>query len=245
MAAVAERYIVKDGMLQLLPPVKKRERGIEGGDGKVIADHTTSPLYDLEMIEKIKQYFLTKHYRVDKLRYRNYAFFVCGMHLMLREGDLLHLRIKHIVDVKPDGSYTFRSGFAMYMGKTGQRIEIPFSPAVKEAVAQMLDRELPIANPDKALFYNYLTGEPLSPQEGRKIFREALLAVGYKGHTGTHTMRKTGAWHLYQALVAEGNADALRIIQQVLGHQDGRSTQYYLRITQAETSDAFLRMPHL
>lgn len=245
MPAAAERYVEKDGLLHIVQPVKKRERGQEGGDGKVLNDRTTSPLYDTAMIEKIKQYFLTKHYRVDKLRYRNYAFFVCGMHLMLREGDLLHLRIKHVVNVNPDGSYFFRPGFAMYMGKTGQRIEIPFSSAVKEAISQMLDRELPITNPDKALFYNYLTGEPLSPQEGRKIFREALLAVGYKGHTGTHTMRKTGAWHLYRALVAEGNADALRIIQQVLGHQDGRSTQYYLRITQAETTDAFLRMPQL
>lgn len=241
----AERFTEIDGIFHILPQ-KKRKRGVEGGDGRVVERATTtSPLYDTELIGKIKQYFLTRHYRVDKLRYRNYAFFVCGMYLMLREGDLLKLRVKHVVDMKPDGTYAFRSGFAMHMGKTDERIEIPFADSVKEAVSMMLDHEEVPVSPDRALFYNYLTGEPISPQEGRKIIRSALLAVGYKGGTGTHTLRKTGAWHLYQSLVSSGNADALRIVQQVLGHQDGRSTRFYLRITQEETNNAFLHMPKL
>ena len=199
----------------------------------------TDPLYSTEDIRRIREFFLTRPRRIPYLRYRDYAFFVCGMHFMLREGDLLSLRVGDVAARQSDGSFAVRPSFGILTEKRRNDLEIPIVPNARAALELLLPT-IPTLTENQALFYNCRTGEALSRQEGRKIIARALHAIGRTEKTGTHTLRKTGAWHLYQALLREGPPDqALRIVQQCLAQRDPGSLRHYLRITQRETDAAF------
>ena len=52
--------------------------------------------------------------------------------------------------------------------------------------------------------------------------------LGITSKIGTHSMRKTFANRIYQNLLDNNNADALRIVQAGLGHDNINNTVKYL-----------------
>lgn len=62
---------------------------------------------------------------------------------------------------------------------------------------------------------------------------------------GTHTLRRSGARALYDVLVTDGRADALRIVQTALHHVSILQTQHYIGLNpDRETRDAIMRTLH-
>lgn len=84
----------------------------------------------------------------------------------------------------------------------------------------------------------------------RTILREAGAPSQHDDGTlvrvGPHTLRRSGARAMYDRLVADGRADALRIVQTMLHHANMEMTQHYIGVrADRETRDLLIKGVHL
>ena len=70
-----------------------------------------------------------------------------------------------------------------------------------------------------------------SPTGLHRNVQEALQTLGYgTSQEGTHTLRRSGARILYDYLVEDGHANAIRMVQAMLGHATQSQTEEYIGI---------------
>ncbi|WFA04421.1 tyrosine-type recombinase/integrase [Bacillus sp. HSf4] len=139
----------------------------------------------------------------------------------LRISDLLLFKIGELRGQK---SITLREK------KRKKKRVITFSPSVLKIVSQLEGDD------DDYVFASRKGGEPITRVQAYRILNDAAKRAGIYdkiGGIGTHTLRKTFGYRLY-----ENGVDVSRIMS-ILNHSSERDTLKYIGITAEEISEAY------
>lgn len=178
------------------------------------------PIKNTRDINKIKQYLYGKENK------RDYCIFVVGINVGLRAGDLLSLKIKDVTD----GNTIFDT-VTIKEQKTGKTRNFALNKNAKEAI-QIYINSLADYNSNDYLFKSRKGGH-LGVRPLHHIIKTLTKDLGIKGNFGTHTLRKTMAYHRYI------NNVPLETLQKLLNHSSSAITLRYIGITQKVIIDCY------
>lgn len=178
------------------------------------------PIKSTRDINKIKQYLYGKENK------RDYCIFVVGINVGLRAGDLLSLKIKDVTD----GNTIFDT-VTIKEQKTGKTRNFALNKNAKEAI-QIYINSLADYDFDDYLFKSRKGGH-LGVRPLHHIIKTLTKDLGIKGNFGTHTLRKTMAYHRYI------NKVPLETLQKLLNHSSSAITLRYIGITQKVLIDCY------
>lgn len=182
--------------------------------------HEVEPIRNVKDINKIKQYLLGKKNK------RDYCIFVVGINVGLRAGDLLSLKISDVTDGK-----TIFDDVTIKEQKTSKIKTFTLNKSSKEAIKLYLDT---LSNIDlNEYLFKSRKGEHLGVRPLHHIIKTTLRDLGIKGNYGTHTLRKTMAFHRYQ------NNVPIETLQKLLNHSSSAITLRYIGITKEVISDCY------
>ena len=182
--------------------------------------HEVEPIKNIKDINKIKQYLLGKKNK------RDYCIFVVGINVGLRAGDLLSLKISDVTD-----RITIFDEVSIREQKTGKNKTFTLNKSAKEAIKLYLS-EHPIIDLNDYLFKSRKGGH-LGVRPLHHIIKTLTKDLGIKGNFGTHTLRKTMAYHRYI------NNVPLETLQKLLNHSSSSITLRYIGITQKVIIDCY------
>ena len=178
------------------------------------------PIKNTRDINKIKQYLYGKENK------RDYCIFVVGINVGLRAGDLLSLKIKDVTD-----GNTIFDIVTIKEQKTGKTRNFALNKYAKEAI-QISINSLADYDFDDYLFKSRKGGH-LGVRPLHHIIKTLTKDLGIKGNFGTHTLRKTMAYHRYI------NKVPLETLQKLLNHSSSAITLRYIGITQKVIIDCY------
>ena len=168
--------------------------------------NVVEPITDIEVVRDIANYL---QMRSD----RNYLMFLIGIYTGLRISDIRQLRVR---DLRGKKHIDIQSQ------KTDKKIRISINDNLKAALDTCLA--------DKK-DYEYIlrsregTNVPISNNQAYNILRDAAKALGIK-NIGTHSMRKTFGYHLYQ------RTKDIVLVKELLSHSDIEITKRYIGLVQ-------------
>lgn len=178
------------------------------------------PIKNTRDINKIKQYLYGKESK------RDYCIFVVGINVGLRAGDLLSLKVNDVTD----GNTIFDT-VTIKEQKTGKTRNFALNKNAKEAIQIYLNS---LANYDMGDFlFKSRKGGHLGVRPLHHIIKTLTKDLGIKGNFGTHTLRKTMAYHRYI------NNVPLETLQKLLNHSSSSITLRYIGITQKVIIDCY------
>lgn len=105
-------------------------------------------------------------------------------------------------------------------GKGGRERQAALHPLLLESLRSYWQDVRPVP----PWLFTGRMGNPLDPDQARKVFKVAVKAVGLAKRATPHALR-----HTYATLQMEQGTD-LRVIQTLLGHSTIRSTERYLHV---------------
>ncbi|MFD1674076.1 site-specific integrase [Alicyclobacillus fodiniaquatilis] len=162
---------------------------------------------------------------------RDYCLFVLGINSGLRVSDLLRLNIEDVLSER--GKVLDR--ITIREKKTGKAKTFPISNNSRKAIEEYLEKRA-----------SYLRSEPLfASRKGNthiqrvqawKALNKAAKAVGIKERMGTHTLRKTFAYHAFK------QGQDITLLQKLLNHSAPSITLRYIGITQDQLDDVYLTL---
>jgi len=148
----------------------------------------------------------------------------CG----LRVSELCHLQMSDLF---------LEEGFIRVHGKGKKERLVPISQsAVQELRLWFVDREQINIRPghEDSVFVSFRRGTSLSRITIFHIVKELCKAVGIRSTVSPHTFRHSFATHLL-----EGGAN-LRVIQEMLGHEEIGTTEIYMHINRQHLREEIL-----
>jgi integrase len=160
-------------------------------------------------------------------RFRDLLLFVVGINTALRISDLLQLQISDFLDEQK----RVKSRFWIKKRKRDKRHEVVINSSVREALDEYL-----VAFPDigddgnNFVFFSSKANDyslPIKRGQAWKFITSICLEVGLSGNFGTHSLRKTWAYH------ARMSGVDLALITHKLNHESAY-TKRYLGITDDE-----------
>lgn len=180
------------------------------------------PLYTQENINQMGNYLLNNGYKNKRLR--NYAYFVFTINTWRRAGDNLSLTVSDVLNA--DG--TFKDWLIIYHEqKTTKKTITPINSAVCDALKMYLDVRGKYKQTD-LLFPADSSGRKMTVDGMCLVLKRAAKELGLTQKIGTHSLRKTGAYHYVMA--AEDKSEAEREVSQIFGHSSIQITRRYLMI---------------
>lgn len=175
--------------------------------------NTVQPIRDIDKVLDIADYLLTRNKR-------DYIMFMMGIYSGLRISDVLKLKVR---DIKGKDYISMRE---MKTDKEKRfAINDELKPILKEYTREMKDYEY--------LFKSPRGNKPITRQQAYNIMNIAAKEFNLES-IGTHTLRKTWGYHLYQQ-----THDAVTIMQ-ILNHSDISITLRYIGINQ-DNKDKVMR----
>ncbi len=173
-------------------------------------------------IEQINNLFLANSKRGDTLAQRDQAI----LELLYASG----IRANELVNIQL-GDIDFSSRAIRIVGKGNKERVVPFSKTCKQAMLKYLKELRPelLQNNESdevLIFFLSAKGHKLTTRGLEYILREVETKTGVYLGLHPHLFRHTFATHLL-----EEGAD-LRVIQELLGHENINTTQVYTHVTQ-------------
>ena len=181
---------------------------------------------EVEPIRKIKDINKIKQYLYGKENKRDYCIFIVGINVGLRAGDLLSLKIGDVTDGK-----TIFDEVTIKEEKTDKIRTFTLNRNAKDAIKVYLNTT-EIVNPNDYLFKSRKGGH-LGVRPLHHIIKSTLRELGIKGNYGTHTLRKTMAFHRYI------NNVPIETLQKMLNHSSSAITLRYIGITKEVITDCY------
>lgn len=183
------------------------------------------PIRDRKKLEAMKRY-------LKKRSLRDYAMFVFAINSALRISDVLKMRIGDIVD----DSGRIKTHYELRERKTRKAKRFAIAPNARKAIKEYLD-SLGDWNRDDYLFRSRKgANRPITRHRAYGIIAEAARACGVTERIGSHSCRKTWAYHAYK------NGVDLAIIQSALNHSSQRETLRYIGIRGDEIDDVYVSL---
>lgn len=177
--------------------------------------NTVQPIRDMDTILDIARYLRSKSER-------EYVMFVTGIYSGLRISDILKLRVR---DIRGKDHISIREK------KTGKEKRFLINKNLKKILEEYTkgkdDLEYLLENPR--------THKPITRQWTYETIREAGEKFGVY-NLGTHTMRKTFGYHMYQA-----TKDAAMLMK-LFNHADIHITLRYIGVEQDQTDKAISKL---
>lgn len=168
---------------------------------------------------------------------RNYTIFVVGMNVLLRAGDLLELKWSDVLEE----DRTFKRKIWITEEKTNKQRKIHFNNDSIDALTLYKDSLNPF-NVNDYIFtsrkVNKNGEKKLDVKALHKIIKDTCKELNIKGNFGTHTLRKTGAYHIYNDNIAT-NPTIITSLQNILHHSSQATTLRYIGIENQEIDDIF------
>lgn len=144
------------------------------------------------------------------------------------------LRVTEMITLKTDDLHLMM-GFVQCFGKGSKERIVPLGNTAKHVLEDYLQHGRPHLvkqQTTSTLFVNQ-HGRPLTRQGFWKILKKSSLEAGIRKNITPHTLRHSFATHLL-----ENGAD-LRIVQEMLGHEDISTTQIYTHVTKTRLKDMY------
>lgn len=177
--------------------------------------NTVQPIRDMNTVMDIARY-------LKQNNERDYVMFTTGIYSGLRVSDILKLRVK---DVRG------KDYIAMREKKTKKEKRFIINKNLKKILEAWTRGKDDL----QYLLENPATHRPISRQRAWEVMRDAGEEFGVY-NLGTHTMRKTFGYHMYQA-----NHDAVMLMK-LFNHSDIHVTLRYIGVEQDETDQAISKL---
>ena len=157
---------------------------------------------------------------------RNATLFALGIYTGLRISDILKLRVRDVKD---------KNRLEIKQKKTGNYVYIPVSPELKKILNEYTkdkgSNEYLIKSREG---YN----KPITRNMAYIILNDMADLLGIDA-VGTHTMRKTAGYHLYNA-----SGKDIGLVMQILGQKDQGSTLRYIGISDMDAEKLIKKLSY-
>lgn len=122
-----------------------------------------------------------------------------------------------------------QEGFLSVIGKESKERMVPFYPRCGRLIRLYLGESRPVLlgdNEDNPYLFLSRRGKKITPRSIQMIIEQAGVDAGLTIHVHPHMIRHSFATHLLD------NGADLRIVQELLGHDNLSTTQIYTHVTQ-------------
>ncbi len=152
---------------------------------------------------------------------RDRLLFIFGINSALRISDILKLKV---------GDVRGRE-VVMREQKTGKYKKFPLNDAIRKAVRDLVPAN---ASDDDWLFPSRKGDKSITRVQAYRVLNAAADRAGINVEIGTHSLRKTFAYHAYKSGVD------LSVLMTVLNHSSQRMTLKYIGIEQQQIDDVYI-----
>lgn len=194
-------------------------------------DHAAEPIKDINDIVRAQNYFLSNG------RYRDNLLFTVGINTGLRCGDLVKLKVGHLLN--EDGT-SYRDRVTVQEEKTSKLRMLYLNEAIFDAADLYFAHTTSVSLNDY-LFQcesNRAKGSHLTVRSVERILKEVINdALGLTIQASTHCLRKTFAYHVITN--APDRSRAIEFLQKILGHSRASITLRYAGITDDEIEQTY------
>ena len=180
-----------------------------------------------EPLRKKKQVFEFIEFLEDNYSKRDAMIFRMGVNTILRIGDLLKLKYNDVFDEYDE----YRKYLVLKENKTGKPKKIPLNGKIRKHLRDYCTHYK--LTGDDPLFFSYrIPTKSVDRTWVWRIFNEAAKRLKIQNF-GTHTMRKTLAYHTYQKTKDIG------LVMKMLNHTNPAVTMTYIGIDQKKIDGAY------
>jgi len=182
------------------------------------------PIRDMDQVQEFMDY-------LEATNKRDFIMFMLGINLGLRISDVLQLRVKDVRDKDSKGKVVMKSSIKIYEKKTQKYKQIIISyelrKALKEYTNKMRTNDYLIQSRKKTT-----TGarRPITREQAYRRLKKAAAEIGYRGDLGTHTLRKTFAYHFYK------ETNDVATLQTILNHEHQSDTLRYIGVEEEKVN---------
>lgn len=158
---------------------------------------------------------------------RHYILFVIGCNTGLRIGDILRLRVSDFINGGKVVKY-----LQVKEEKTGKERRIAINASIQKALKLFVGKY----GKDDFLFTSRKgDNKPITTTQAYRILNDAANHCRLDINFGTHTMRKTWAYHTYKA-----TGNNIGLIMDMLNHSSPSITLRYIGITQEQKDSTYM-----
>lgn len=202
--------------------------------------HAADPIKNVEDIWKVQEWLINHN------RYRDNLLFTCGVNFGLRVGDLLKLKVGHILNA--DGR-SYKAQIELTEEKTSKRRVVFLNDAVMDAADLYfndLQARKQLINLNDYLFKSRSnngknTNKPIDIRNVDRMLKDVInKKCGLDIHASTHCLRKTFAYHVIMG--AKDRSRAVEFLQKIFGHSSASITLMYAGITDDEVRDTYQQL---
>lgn len=168
------------------------------------------PITNVADIDRLRDYMEKQ----GKYGLRNSLIVTIGCNMGLRASDLCKLKVKDV----------WRKDYLEIVEQKTKKIRrIAINDKVKKSLSEF-------GNLDKVDGESYLfksqKGGHINPKYIHKLMKESARELGIEGNIGSHTLRKTMAYHVYRN--SENDPEALKNLMVMFNHSSESVTKRYL-----------------